>query len=70
MSRKYEIHSGRRTVSTRLSSSPLEAAIDYARMFGSSNEITILGTDTVSWRGARFTAVPVPEEPASPSRPR
>lgn len=55
-------------VSTRLSSSPLEAAVDYARMFGSSNEITILGVDTVSWRGARFTAVPVPEEPESVPR--
>jgi hypothetical protein len=67
MSRKYEILSGRRTVSTRLSSSPLEAAMDYARMFGSSQEITILGVDTVSWRGARFTAVPVPEESAAAS---
>jgi hypothetical protein len=65
MSRKYEIHSGRRTVSTQLSSSPLQAAIDYVRSFGSSNdEITILGVDTVSWRGARFSAVLVPPEPA------
>ena len=63
MSRKYEIHSGRRRVSTRLSSSPLEAATDYVRMFGSSNEIRVLGVDTVSWRGASFTAVPVPDEP-------
>jgi hypothetical protein len=62
MTRKFEIHSGRRIVSTRLSTSPLEAAIDYARMFGSSNEITILGVDTVTWRGATFTAVPVPAE--------
>ncbi len=65
MSRKYEIHSGRRTVSTQLSSSPLQAAIDYVRSFGSSNdEITILGVDTVSWRGARFSAVLVPAEPS------
>lgn len=67
MSRKYEIHSGRRTVSTRLSSSALEAAIDYARMFGSPNEVVVLGVDTVMWRGARFTAVPVPDEPAPTS---
>jgi hypothetical protein len=61
MSRKYEIHSGRRTVSTQHSSSALQAAIDYVRSFGSSNdEITILGVDTVSWRGARFRAVPAP----------
>jgi len=63
MSRKYEIRSGRRTVSMRLSSSALEAVIDYVRSFGSSNEITILGVDTVTWRGATFSAVPVPAEP-------
>jgi len=61
MSRTYEIHSGRRTVSTRVSSCPLEAARDYASTFGSPNEIAILGVDTVMWRGARFTAVPIPE---------
>ena len=66
MSCKYEIRSGRRTVSTRLSSSALEAAVDYARMFGSSNEIAILGVDTVVWRGATFTAVPVAAEPLPP----
>jgi len=69
MSRKYEIHSGRRTVSTRLSSSPLEAAIDYARLFGSPNEISIIGVDTVAWRGAKFTAVPVLDESESASGP-
>lgn len=63
MSRKYEIHSGRRTVATRLSSSALEAVVDYARMFGSPNEITVLGVDSVAWRGARFTAVRIPDEP-------
>jgi hypothetical protein len=64
MSRKYEIRSGRRTVSTQLSSSPLQAAVDYVRAFGSSNdEITVIGVDTVAWRGARFSAVPIPEEP-------
>ena len=61
MSRKYEIHSGRRVVKTVLSSSPLQAAIDYVHTFGSAKEITILGPDTVSWRGARFVGVPVPE---------
>ena len=61
MSRTYEIRSGRRTLSTRVSSCPLEAASDYARMFGSPSEIAILGVDTVMWRGAKFTAVPVSE---------
>jgi hypothetical protein len=64
MSRTYEIHTGRRVVKTVLSSSPLQAAIDYVHTFGSANEITILGPDTVSWRGARFVGVAVPERSA------
>jgi hypothetical protein len=73
MSRNYEIHSGRRIVKTVLSSSSLQAAIDYVHTFGSAKEITILGPDTVSWRGARFVGVPVPdrspqaEPPVSPA---
>ena len=64
MSKKYEIRSGRRTVSMQHSSSALQAAVDYVRTFGCSNdEITILGVDTVAWRGARFSAVLVPAEP-------
>jgi hypothetical protein len=62
MSKAYEIHSGRRIVKTVLSSSPLQAAIDHVHAYGStSKEITILGPDTVSWRGARFRAVAVLE---------
>ena len=64
MSRTYEIHTGRRVVKTVLSSSPLQAAIDYVHTFGSAKEITILGPDTVSWRGARFVGVPAPERSA------
>lgn len=64
MSRDYEIRLGRRTVSMQRSSSALQAAVDYVLSFGSSsNEITILGVDTVAWRGARFSAVPVRAEP-------
>ena len=70
MSRTYEIHSGRRIVKTVLSSSPLQAAIDHVQSYGSSSkEITILGPDTVSWRGARFVGVPVPDRPAVPEPP-
>jgi len=65
MSREFEIHSGRRMVKIVLSSSPLQAAIDHVRSYGSSiDEITILGPDTVSWRGARFVGVPIPESVA------
>ena len=60
MTRKFEIRSGRRTVSTQYSVSALQAVVDYVRSFGSTDkEIVRLGVDTVSWRGARFTAVPV-----------
>ena len=64
MSQRYEIRLERRRVSIQHSSSPLQAAIDYVRSFGcSSDEITRLGVDTVAWRGARFSAVHIPEEP-------
>ena len=59
-SREFEIHMGRRTVSTVYSSSALQAATDYVRAFGSrADEIRVLGPDAVAWRGARFVAVPV-----------
>ncbi|HJS50148.1 MAG TPA: hypothetical protein VJ745_07465 [Gaiellaceae bacterium] len=51
-------------MSIQHSSSALQAAIDYVRSFGCGNdEITTLGIDTVAWRGARFSAVPVPADP-------
>ena len=67
VSKKYEIYSGRRRVSIQYSVSPLQAAVDYARSFGSADkEIRRIGVDCVSWRGAQFKAVLVPElEPAA-----
>ena len=63
MSKKYEIHSGRRVVSTQLSVSPLQAVVDYVRSYGvKDDEIRRLGVDSVSWRGAQFKAVPAPAE--------
>ena len=65
MSKKYEIHSGRRVVSTQFSISASQAVIDYVRSYGvKDDEITRLGVDCVSWRGARFKAVLVPTEPS------
>ena len=62
-SKKYEIHSGRRLVSTQCSVSPLQAVVDYVRSYGVGDaEITRLGVDRVSWRGAQFRAVLVPTE--------
>jgi len=69
VSKKYEIRSGRRTVSIQYSSSPLQAAVDYVRTLGVSNdEIVRLGPETVAWRGARFSAVvaPPPESRTTP----
>jgi hypothetical protein len=64
MSKKYEIHSGRRIVSTQYSVSPLQAVVDYVRSYGvKDDEIRRLGVDSVSWRGAHFRAVLVPSEP-------
>ena len=64
MTRHYEIRSGRRTVSIQRSISPLQAVVDYVRMFGSvESEIQIVGVDAVAWRGARFSAVEIPAEP-------
>ena len=61
MTRKYEIHSGRRIVSTQYSVSPMQAAVDYVRSFGSKDdEIRRVGVDRVSWRGAQFNAVLAP----------
>jgi hypothetical protein len=66
MSKEYEIHSGRRIVKTVLSSSPLQAAIDHVQSYGTpSKEITILGPDTVSWRGHAFEPSPFSRCPAA-----
>ena len=68
MSRKYEIYSGRRVVSTQFSVSASQAVIDYVRSYGvKDDEITRIGVDSVSWRGAQFKAVLVPaESPLTP----
>jgi hypothetical protein len=63
VARKYEIRSGRRTVSVRYSVSPLQAVVDYVTTFGCKrDEIVMIGVDTVAWRGARFSAVLAPPE--------
>jgi hypothetical protein len=64
MSKKYEIYSGRRIVSIQYSVSALQAAVDHVRSYGGKDdEIKRLGVDSVSWRGARFSAVLVPTDP-------
>ena len=71
MSKEYEIHSGRRIVKTVLSSSPLQAAIDHVQSYGTpSKEITILGPDTVSWRGHALERSPFSSCLAARTSPR
>ncbi len=55
-------------MSTQFSVSPLQAVVDYVRSYGvKDDEITRLGVDCVSWRGAQFKAVLVPtESPLTP----
>lgn len=66
VSKKYEIRSGRRAVSVQYSTSPLQAAVDYVRMFGCNrDEIVTVSVDTVAWRGARFSAVLLPPDAAT-----
>jgi hypothetical protein len=57
----YSVYSGRRAVAVRRAWSGAEAVIEYLTTMGiKNNELSILGPNSVTWRGATFTAVPVP----------
>jgi hypothetical protein len=61
--RTYEIRSGRRTLSLRDASTPQHAVLDYLKSMGCRDaDIVRLGSDAVSWRGARYTAVAVAQD--------
>ena len=60
VTKRYEIYSGKRAVSTEYSVSPLQAAVD-APFDSADAEIMRVGVDCVSWRGRRFTSVLAPE---------
>ena len=61
----YSVCSGRRTVGIRKAWSPAEAVIEYLAGQGCrGDEIVRMGPNAVIWRGATFTAAPVPVEPA------
>jgi hypothetical protein len=58
--RDYEIRAGKRPVSIRSGPSAQQALIDYVKSLGCKDaEIIRLGESVVSWRGARYVAVPV-----------
>ena len=60
MQQSYEVRSGRRSIGVREAPSAQMALLDHVRSLGCRDaEITRLGVDSVAWRGAIFTAVPV-----------
>ena len=59
VTKEYEIRSGKRSVSVKTAPSAQVALLDYVKSLGCRDaEIVRLSVDSVSWRGARFTAVP------------
>jgi len=63
--REYSVYSGRRAVCVRKAWSGAEAVIEYLTTMGvKSSELSILGPDSVAWRGATFRGVLVPAEAA------
>ena len=66
MSATYELRAGRRAVAHRVAPNAQIALLDYVHSLGCrDDEITRLGVDAVSWRGAVFRAVPVASEVAA-----
>jgi hypothetical protein len=60
----YSICSGRRTVAVRKAWYGAEAVVDYLMTHGcKGNELATVGPNAVTWRGATYTAVPMPAEP-------
>ena len=65
MAETYEIRCGSRSVTLRDASTPQHAVIDYLRSLGCRDaEIVRLAPGGVSWRGAVYTAVPLPHSEA------
>ena len=55
----YEIRAGARPVSLKDAPSAQQALLDYVKSLGCRDaEIIRLGSASVAWRGARYTAVP------------
>ena len=56
----YSVYSGRRAVAVRRAWSGAEAVIEYLTTLGCrGNEIVTLGPNSVTWRGATFSASPI-----------
>ena len=62
---KYEVHSGDRLIGFRTASTAQAALFDYVRSLGCRDEeVMKLAPDTISWRGAVYSAVQVSSEPS------
>ena len=60
--KEFVIKSGRRSVTVRSAGTAQQALLDYLRALGCrDSEIVRLGDSTIAWRGARYSAAPVPE---------
>jgi hypothetical protein len=63
MRNTFELRAGARPIGLREAASAQEALFDYVRALGCRDEeIMRLGTDAVSWRGAVYKAVRVPND--------
>jgi len=55
----FEVYSGRRVVSLQLATTAQEAVLEYLLSIGCRNdELSRVGINAVSWRGAVYKAVP------------
>jgi hypothetical protein len=64
---EYEVHSGDRLIGFRTAPTPQAALFDYVRSLGCRDEeVMKLAPDTISWRGAVYSAVQVSSEPNEP----
>lgn len=62
MRKTYELRQGRRPIELRSADTAQEALLDYVRSLGCrEDEVTRLGADALSWRGAVYRAAPVPD---------
>lgn len=69
MAKKFEVRSGRHVVAYSDATTAAEAVNDYLRALGGRHdEVRRIGTDTASWRGAVYRAVPAPDDKPSSSR--
>jgi hypothetical protein len=63
MLRSFVIQSGRRSVTVQSAGTAQQVLLDYLRSLGCrDSEILRLGTSTIAWRGARYTATAAPAE--------